>query len=106
MKCKSPYTTLSVLLPSHCIVGWVSLFCLAVENLKKTFDLKGDKGRHGEVSLVLHGLEVNLRRYPKKTTNGKSHIPSWARMLRGSLNTAGTRFSISCWLGLNVHVGF
>ena len=96
MKCRLLYTTLSVLLPSHCIVGWVSsFFCLAVENLKKTFDLKGDKGRHGEVSLVLHGLEVNLRRYPKKTTNGKSHIPSWARVLHGFLNMAGTRFSIS-----------
>lgn len=48
-----------------------------LDSLKKTLELKGEKGKHGEVSLVLHGLEVNLRRYPKKTTNGpRSSVPN------------------------------
>ncbi|XP_076448930.1 NEDD4-like E3 ubiquitin-protein ligase WWP2 [Babylonia areolata] len=49
-----------------------------LDNLRRTFDLKGEKGKHGEISVILHGLEVNLRRFPKKTNNGprSSSIPN------------------------------
>ncbi|KAK7114006.1 E3 ubiquitin-protein ligase Su(dx)-like isoform X2 [Littorina saxatilis] len=48
-----------------------------LENLKRTFDLKGEKGKHGEINLILHGLEVNMRRYPKRTTNGpRASVPN------------------------------
>lgn len=45
--------------------------------LKKTVDLKGEKGKSGELTFVLNGLQVNLKNYPKKTTNGpRGSVPN------------------------------
>ncbi|KAL8612403.1 hypothetical protein ACOMHN_008388 [Nucella lapillus] len=44
---------------------------------RQTFELKGEKGNCGEVTLTLHGLEVNMRRYPRRTANGpRASVPN------------------------------
>ena len=46
-----------------------------VNNTKKTFELKLDgKGKSGDVTIVLNGMEVNLKNFPAKT--GKCFINS------------------------------
>ncbi|KAL8604017.1 hypothetical protein ACOMHN_039061 [Nucella lapillus] len=61
-----------------------------LDNLKKTWDLKGEKGKHGEINLTLHGLEVNLRRFPKKPANGprSSSIPNGTPTSTSSSSTS------------------
>lgn len=63
------------------------------DNLKKTFDLKTDKGKSGEVVVVLHGLEVNMWRYPKKTTNGPRSSVANGATANGTASTSAAAAS-------------
>nr|KAG5712169.1 hypothetical protein BaRGS_014519 [Batillaria attramentaria] len=61
----------------------IPLYPLLEENqgkfnhLKKTIELKGEKGKAGELTLTLNGLQVNLKNYPKRAQNGpKTSVPN------------------------------
>lgn len=66
VKCKSPYPTLSVLLPSHCIGGWVSFFVLQLRTWRRHLIWKETKAGMGRSVWFFMGWRSTSGTTPRK----------------------------------------